>query len=315
MSQALVEKICFLAQLHPFEKASQYLERFFHISVSKSCIHEIAKKVGTVLFDKETQKSLKPPIENNFTESKEEFPKRVYAEIDGAHINTKNGYKENKLAIVFEAITKQLAGGKEKVSLLKRAFTSSLALGCEDFKNRFHLLLVETKNYWAQEIIVISDGADWIANIVSQLLPGTIHILDWYHMTEHLWACAKKMFGELSPECAIWVEKYKTYFMEDTPDIVIQNLELELLTAKNQTPLRELLTYFSPRKNNMRYKLFRSKGYYIGSGAIESANKYVIQERLKRPGMKWSIKGGNAIGRLRAICNSDGWEKIWQRAA
>jgi hypothetical protein len=304
-----------LAQLHPFEKAADYLQKFFHVKVSKSCIHEITRKIGSILFDKETQKSLIPLMEKSFAEDMNKYPERVYAEIDGAQINTENGYKENKMAMVFEVITTEMKNGKEKIILKNKAFTTSLALGWEDLKKRFHLLLVETKHFWAKEIIVISDGADWIANIVKQLLPGVVHIIDWYHMTEHLWTCAKKLYGETSSECAIWVEKYKTYFMEEDPEIVIQSLSLELMVAKNQTPLRDLLNYISPRKDNMQYKAFREKGYCIGSGAIESANKYVIQERLKRPGMKWSIKGGNAIGHLRALSYSDSWEKIWERAA
>jgi hypothetical protein len=41
----------------------------------------------------------------------------------------------------------------------------------------------------------------------------------------------------------------------------------------------------------MRYKEFRDKGYFIGSGSIESANKYLVLKRLKQSGMKWCIEG------------------------
>ena len=51
---------------------------------------------------------------------------------------------------------------------------------------------------------------------------------------------------------------------------------------KNQTPIRELYQYFDLRKDRMKYKEFREKDYFLGSGAIESANKYVIQARLKK---------------------------------
>ena len=51
----------------------------------------------------------------------------------------------------------------------------------------------------------------------------------------------------------------------------------------------------------MQYEAFRKQGFYIGSGSIESANKYVILNRMKKSSaMKWSIDGGNAVGHLRA---------------
>ncbi len=48
----------------------------------------------------------------------------------------------------------------------------------------------------------------------------------------------------------------------------------------------------------MRYKYFREKGYFIGSGAVESSMKYLIQSRLKQAGMKWTIDGAYGISNL-----------------
>ena len=45
----------------------------------------------------------------------------------------------------------------------------------------------------------------------------------------------------------------------------------------------------------MRYPEFRAAGYPIGSGAVESSAKHVIQQRLKRAGCRWSERGGQAL--------------------
>ena len=55
---------------------------------------------------------------------------------------------------------------------------------------------------------------------------------------------------------------------------------------------RSLLTYFENNKDRMCYKIYQEKGYLIGSGAIESAHRTVVQARMKRSGQRWSIKRG-----------------------
>ena len=86
------------------------------------------------------------------------------------------------------------------------------------------------------------------------------------------------------------------------------------MISKNQSAILELHQYFRKRVNMMKYDQFRNEGLYIGSGAIESANKYAIQDRLKKAGMKWSTRGANAIAKLRTTYLSDQWDKTWQAA-
>ena len=62
----------------------------------------------------------------------------------------------------------------------------------------------------------------------------------------------------------------------------------------------------------MRYKEFRSKGYPIGSGTVESACKRVIGARVKQAGMCWRRAGAQAVLTLRAELLSGRWEEAWQ---
>jgi hypothetical protein len=41
------------------------------------------------------------------------------------------------------------------------------------------------------------------------------------------------------------------------------------------------------------------KGLFIGSGPIESANKNIIQKRLKLSGQRWSKKGAQQVINVR----------------
>lgn len=64
----------------------------------------------------------------------------------------------------------------------------------------------------------------------------------------------------------------------------------------------------------MQYPQFQAQGWPIGSGIVESANKLVVQARLKGPGMHWERKNVNPMLALRlAVCN-DRWAEMWNKA-
>ena len=60
----------------------------------------------------------------------------------------------------------------------------------------------------------------------------------------------------------------------------------------------------------MKYASFLKKGYLIGSGAIESAHRNVIQQRLKLSGQRWLMVGAQRIANLRAYQKSNRWENV-----
>jgi acyl-CoA synthetase (AMP-forming)/AMP-acid ligase II len=75
--------------------------------------------------------------------------------------------------------------------------------------------------------------------------------------------------------------------------------------------LGQRLAYLDKRVAQMQYPRFREQGWPIGSGSGESANKLVVEERLKGPGMHWAVENVNPMLALRnAVCN-DRWEESW----
>lgn len=76
--------------------------------------------------------------------------------------------------------------------------------------------------------------------------------------------------------------------------------------------VREQLSYFSKRVAQMQYPHFRQQGWPIGSGSVESANKLVVQARLKGAGMHWHRHNVNPLLALRnGVCN-ERWLETWQ---
>jgi hypothetical protein len=60
------------------------------------------------------------------------------------------------------------------------------------------------------------------------------------------------------------------------------------------------LQYLETRLDQMDYFDFKQRGYPLGSGQIEGANKSVIGARMKRGGMRWSYDGINRMAMLRS---------------
>ena len=68
-----------------------------------------------------------------------------------------------------------------------------------------------------------------------------------------------------------------------------------------------LYGYISNNIKNIDYALYEKKGYFIGSGAIESGNKLILQDRLKRAGMRWNTSTAQAMLTLKTKAESDIW--------
>ena len=73
---------------------------------------------------------------------------------------------------------------------------------------------------------------------------------------------------------------------------------------------RQLISYYKNHEKRMQYHLFREKGLIIGSGAIASAHKDVLQKRLKLSGQRWTKQGLQQIAQLRVAYKSGQWNLI-----
>jgi len=169
-------------------------------------------------------------------------------------------------------------------------------------------------------VVVLGDGAEWIWNLAG-LIPNRVEILDWYHADEHISEVARALYGEGSDKA----EKFRAIQLErladDGVDDVIQALRFlapHQRSAAKKKALSELEGYLTKNRLRMQYKTFKARGFHIGSGCVESAVSHVIQQRMKRVGMRWRAAGADALIALRAIYRSHGrWDSFLagQRAA
>lgn len=227
------------------------------------------------------------------------------------------------LLIYQEKDVAQCSKGRRQI--LKRRVLAHVGTQ-EQWLKLLHLAFHEEGVYIAEEVVVVADGGTGIWEAVGELLPTTsqrrvVQILDWCHAVSHLWAVAKKWKKgnkkAAVKERAQWVDGLVKYLAEGKVSNVLQRLQ-NLRRGKKGELAEELdrcLKYLTEHRQRMHYRQYRDSGMTIGSGAIESIHKWVVQARCHLAGMAWSEAGLNAMLRLRCLWASGGWDDEFRAPA
>ena len=168
------------------------------------------------------------------------------------------------------------------------------------------------------DLSVLAGGAPWIWNQAQQRLsPQAEWVPDIFHVSEHMHACGKAMFGEGS-QARRWADHHVERLIElEGPGFIAElKEERESLAADSQRQaLDKLCSYLEDNKDSMWYRTRLEAGLAIGSGLIEGACKTMIGSRLKVNSARWRVRRAERIGTLRCVEYSDQWEPLWQDVA
>jgi len=316
-SKRFAKSITGLAVFMPFAEVKKQLYTLLNITISATFIEQTTVRIGEKLW-LDAEKISQRPYEIT---DKETDVDTLYIEADGAMVPIigDNGieYKENKLGIVFndrDIVQKTKKDGKIERKIIHKQFASSLGDGVENFKKILFSTAVQKGYYSSKTVVFLSDGAAWLAKCRDEYFPKSIRILDWYHAVEHLWHTAFQLYGDRDTvACDSWVNPLKELLWEGKVEEVISIINDEILSKKgNQKPLIELRGYYTSNQDAMKYKEYRENGWCIGSGSIESANKYIITQRLKQSGMKWKKENANAMIWARGKYCENNWDEFWK---
>jgi hypothetical protein len=150
-----------------------------------------------------------------------------------------------------------------------------------------------------RQLTILGDGAPWIWNIATAKFPEATQIVDLFHAREHLHGLARSLEFMLGDQKDDWLAaRLEDLGYGDIDGICNAAREYPLAGVKKDE-LDTALGYFENNAPRMRYKWFRSRGLFVGSGAVESGCKAVIGQRLKQSGMHWTVAGASAITALR----------------
>lgn len=173
---------------------------------------------------------------------------------------------------------------------------------------RYHFLELAERNDWVNcsTVVILSDGATWIRKAKDKLFKrkNVIQILDLFHAKENAGKFAHAV------KSGVEADKYADHLCDliDKGEVVTLLNELEAYRDKTMPPgVLNLYTYIDNNKDNMNYPAYRAAGLFVGSGAMESANIYIMQERMKLPGMRWKVINGRHMLCLKCHYESRTW--------
>jgi len=172
------------------------------------------------------------------------------------------------------------------------------------------LALVETHRRGlstAATVVAIMDGADWLQKLIDFHRPTAVRILDFPHAVAYLTDASHEAFGAGTAAAAAWLSTQAHALKHDGPALVLAVLRALPPGDERDAALR----YLEPRLAQLQYPSFRAAGYPIGSGSVESANKVVVQARLKGSGMHWAPASVDPMLALRTVVCADRWDEAW----
>ena len=285
--------MCYAGQQMVFEEASDLLFIMKGVDINAKQIERVCHHYGGIL---EKEQFGEHSIWKSSEQSDQENNPH-YVMVDGAMFLTREEkWKEIKLARLFKA-SDNIAVSNNRRFISQSTYIAHLG-NHKDFFDK-----VEQKTDQLSDLVVVDDGAKWIWNWVESTYPKAKQILDYYHACEYIHQYADLHFYDKKRK-AKWSEAQKELLLNNGIEEFI--LSINQLTKnesfKTKKELKEkIVIYFERNKNRMFYKTYPDNGWLIGSGAIESAHRHVLQRRLKLSGQRWTKQGLQKMANLRCV--------------
>lgn len=310
-----------------FDEAQQALEER-GIRLDKKTVRSLALKIGKVALD---QRQARIEAANRGATLTEEFAgRRIVIAADGGRVRTREGgrsgrrgkkghrkyrtpWREPKLVIAYVIDRKG-----RKVKDAAPLYDGTLG----DADAAFEILIAELQLRGAakaKQIIVTGDGAPWIWNRANKLADDLgissrriVKVADFYHAVEHLTNIADLCAKWTPAERKQWVRTMRRRLKKGRVDAVIE-AGRQLARGRNAKKIAGEVQYFEDRKELMRYDEFHRRRIPLGSGAVESAIRRVVNLRLKGASIFWQGPNAERMLHLRCYLKAGRWDELMCR--
>lgn len=163
-------------------------------------------------------------------------------------------------------------------------------------------------------LCVLADGARWIWKRIKSLFPTAKEVLDYYHCSEHIHRIAQAQYKDQPHKALEWVEATMAkLFCNEITGVLWDLQRMKPRDEEAATEIEKGLVYLENHKERLDYGSLRKGGYPLGSGGIESANKFICHVRLKRSGAWWYVANGNKMLALRCAKYNGTFDRIFER--
>jgi hypothetical protein len=305
LSEALSGWVVRLGATTTFREAAALLADLTGVEVAADTIRAQSEQCGTRLAAAEATVA-QVQATREAADPVAPAPGTLVVEADGVMVRYRDGWHEVKVGLVGgvvdgELVAPSYVAAREEVAcfgprlLAEAARRGALAvIGWAGPLGGRSLAVL-------RPVHLVADGAPWIWGMAEEHFGRRTEVVDFYHASQHLWEAARAVHGMEGGEVTAWAHarRHELYKHGVAP------VRAALTAARASTPaaaetLRRERGYFATNAARMDYPAIRRRGLPIGSGAVESSAKHVVQQRMKRAGQRWSDDGGRAMLALRA---------------
>lgn len=308
LTPSLQEELVHLGAWMPFDKAAKCLLRFRGTQVSRPTAQRLTEAAGAAYVSFQEQEVVR--IERELPEPPVQSA-RLFMSVDGAMVPLVGGeWAEVKTLVIGEVQPPGESKGEKVIRTAQHSYFSRLT-DAESFQR---LALVETHRCGvetAPAVSFVADGAEWAQKFSDHHRPDAVRILDFPHAGEHIAAVGQVVLGQGSDAAQTWLRKQLHTLKHNGPDAVLTEVAQMVAAKPEASEMTTHQAYLEKRKAQMQYPTFLAAGWPIGDGATESANKLVVEARLKGSGMHWARPHVDPMLALRNIVCNDQWDEAW----
>ena len=311
----LQQVACLVAIFVPFETAAMLLKQLAGIDISGQAIWEWVQVVGQRMM-----KSLEAELESLSTGelpevetmSAEVAAQALLTGADGVMVPFrpqmgtaagKTRWREVKVAIFARLGTVCTRAGKKPPRLHRHRVAAVLG-DIDDLSERMWLEALKQGVKEAPQVVWLSDGARGLWRLFDERFqPYATGVLDFYHAAQNIWSGVKVWLDGRTTYCRDWFADARHRLRHGQADNILN--EIKAAAASPGLPdsavkaLTKLYNYLEKHQEHIQYDKFKEMGIPIGSGLVESTCKWLIQQRFKGVGMRWSEDGFNHLLHLR----------------
>jgi hypothetical protein len=215
----------------------------------------------------------------------------------------KTAWREVKVGI-FARLGQRVTKKGKSVSVLVYRHLVAVLGNIDEFKSRMQVAAVKQGILNTEVVVWLSDGGRGFWRVYNELFSGRAQgILDFYHAAQNVWKGAKNWLDGRTNKAREWFDKARHRLRHGNATKVIDDFQ-EGLTQDNlpesaRKEIKNVIAYLETHKNHIQYDRYKELELPIGSGMVESACKWLIQQRFKCVGMRWSEDGFNNLLHLR----------------
>ena len=314
-SLELIQLGCLLAVFVPFQTVTVLLQRLTGVLLNQQTIWNWVQSVGSQAMRQLQQEmaqltaGVEPPAET-LSPTIAQMPLLLGA--DGVmvpmrpHVGKPNGktqWREVKVAILARLGRRLTRTGRDICRLHQRRLVAVLG-DIDALQPRLWLEALRQGLRTRKQIVWMSDGGRGFWRLYQDCFSQiAIAILDFYHAAQNLWKAGAACLDGRTTKARQWFELVRHQLRHGQSEQVLAGLAHAIEFRQYPTSVLKTLTnvhqYLQTHREHIKYEQFKALGLPLGSGMVESACKWLIQQRFKGVGMRWSENGFNHLLHLR----------------